>query len=242
MNREYHKSYSPSLQRDMELLVFGQAGTPVLLFPARTGRFYDYENWRLIEAVRGKIEQGQLQVYCVDSVDTESFYCASSHPSERIARYLQYEQYIIKEVIPFVQDKNPGAAIISAGCSLGAFYAVNFALKHSGFFCKVVGLSGRYDLSQPAGHYGDLLQGYWDETLYFNMPNQYLSNISDPVLLQSLQQLEIILVVGQEDPCLGSNSYLSQVLQDKGIPTSLFVWPGEAHRACNWRQMVVHYL
>ena len=37
MNREYHKWYSPRLGRDMELLVFGHAGLPVLVFPTSGG-------------------------------------------------------------------------------------------------------------------------------------------------------------------------------------------------------------
>ena len=48
MNREYHKWYSPSLSRDMELLVFGHAGLPVIVFPTSMGRFFDYENRDMI--------------------------------------------------------------------------------------------------------------------------------------------------------------------------------------------------
>ncbi|MCC9167918.1 esterase family protein [Pontibacter harenae] len=242
MNREYHKWYSPSLQRDMELLVFGHAGAAVLFFPARMGRFYDYENWRVIEAIRDKIEQGHLQVFCVDSVDTESFYCEGCHPSARVARYLQYEQYILTEVLPLIRQKNPGGAMVSAGCSLGAFHAVNFALKHPRFFCKVVGMSGRYDLSQQMSHYRDLLQGHWSEGVYFNMPNQYVPSIDGLELLDSLRRLEITLAVGQDDPFLGSTSYLSRALHGKGVHNTLHVWHGEAHRPRYWRKMVALYL
>ena len=52
MNREYHKWHSPALGRDMELLVFGHAGTPYLVFPTSMGRFFDYENRGMIDAVR----------------------------------------------------------------------------------------------------------------------------------------------------------------------------------------------
>ncbi len=61
MLREYHKWFSPRLQRDMELLIFGHSGTPVLVFPTSMGRFFDYENRHMIDAVRGKYENGQLQ-------------------------------------------------------------------------------------------------------------------------------------------------------------------------------------
>ena len=73
MVREYHKWFSPALGRDMELLVFGHAGAPVLVFPTREGRFFDYENWGLVGAATEHIESGRLRLFCVDSVDAEAF-------------------------------------------------------------------------------------------------------------------------------------------------------------------------
>ena len=69
MNREHHRWYSPALRRDMELLVFGHGGTPVLVFPTSMGRFYEYEDRGMIDAVRWKLDRGELQAFCVDSVD-----------------------------------------------------------------------------------------------------------------------------------------------------------------------------
>lgn len=242
MNREYHKWYSPSLKRDMELLVFGHAGSCVLFFPARKGRFYDYENWQIMDALQNKIEQGQLQVICLDSVDSESFYNDSQEQAEKVARFLQFEQYILTEVVPLANQKNRGTSLICAGCSLGAYYAVNFTLKYPQIFGKAIGMSGRYDLTQQLNHYRNLLPGYWHQNVYFNMPNQYVPGITDPKQLQALRKLEIILVVGVTDPCFGSNQYLSQALHNKGIPHQLFTWQEEAHRPCYWREMVKLYL
>ena len=44
MNREYHKQYSQELHREMEMLVFGHGGTPLLVFPTSKGRFFEYED------------------------------------------------------------------------------------------------------------------------------------------------------------------------------------------------------
>src|ERR1700753_3181695 len=114
MNREYHKWFSPYLGRDMELLIFGHAGDPVLFFPTRTARFFDYEDWGVIEALRKKIEAGQIQVYCVDSIDKESFYSKQLPPAQRIPRHLLYEQYILEEVMFLIQQKNPHPTIVAA--------------------------------------------------------------------------------------------------------------------------------
>jgi len=88
MNREYHKWYSHRLDREMELLVFGYAGAKVLVFSDPLCRFYEYEEMGLVGALGHKIEQGQLQLYCVDSVDEESFYCFWSRPWDRVRRHL----------------------------------------------------------------------------------------------------------------------------------------------------------
>src|ERR1700692_4881613 len=106
MNREYHKWYSPRLGRDMELLVFGHAGLPVVVFPTSGGRFYEFEDRGLIAALAGRIDAGQMQVACVDSVDMESWYNRQVHPRWRIARHIQYESYVLDEVVPMLRARN----------------------------------------------------------------------------------------------------------------------------------------
>lgn len=242
MNREYFKWFSPHLKRDMELLVFGHAGTPIVLFPTRTARFYDYENWKVIDALTDKINNGWIQVYCVDSIDLESFYCECSHPSQRIVRHMQYEQYILAEVLPLIRYKNNNSHIVSAGCSLGAYHAINIAFKHPHAFSKAVGMSGRYDLTLHAKNFNDLFNGYRDENIYYNMPTQYIPNLTDLTLLQQLGNLQIVLAVGKEDPFLYNNQFLHQTLLQKGIANTLHVWEGEAHRPRFWQQMVQYFL
>ena len=60
MNREYHKWYSGRLGRDMELLVFGHAGLPVIVFPTSGGTFHEFEDRRMIGVLGGKIDAGHL--------------------------------------------------------------------------------------------------------------------------------------------------------------------------------------
>ena len=83
MNREYHRWYSPSLDRDMELLVFGHAGARVLIFPTSQGRFFQWEDTGMVAELSEHLEKGWLQLFCVDSVDDESWYAKWKHPAER---------------------------------------------------------------------------------------------------------------------------------------------------------------
>ena len=87
MNREYHKWHSSELGREMELLVFGTAGVPLIVFPTSMGRFFDYEDRKMISVIGDRYENGQLQAFCVDSVDAESWYNKSVPPRERAARH-----------------------------------------------------------------------------------------------------------------------------------------------------------
>jgi esterase/lipase superfamily enzyme len=242
MKREYHKWYSPNLQKEMELLVFGHAGTRVLFFPCRNGRFFDYEDWRVIESVRDKIEAGVFQFFCVDSVDAEGLYNIYIRPEDRILRHIQYENYIIEEVLPFTRNINPHISMISAGCSLGAFHAVNVAMKYPQYFSKVVGMSGRYDLTWSVGFFRDLFDGYRNENIYFNSPSQFMNNLADETILAQLKRLDIILVIGKEDAFLENNYYFSHILSSKGIKHQFYLWDEEAHKARYWRKMVPLYI
>ena len=242
MHREYHKWFSPNLNRDMELLIFGHAGTRVLVFPTRRGRFYEYEALNLVAVLTDQIENGWLQLYCVDSVDCESIYNRTAHPHDRIRRHGQYEQYILNEVLPLSRLKNPHPFLISHGCSLGAYHALNIALRHPQWFGKVVAFSGRYDLSAPVAEFRGLFDDYYDEDIYFNSPNHFLPNLDDDAVLGQLRQLEIVMTIGDEDPFLNSNRALSDALQAKHIAHELHTWNGRAHRANDWHKMLQLYL
>jgi esterase/lipase superfamily enzyme len=226
----------------MELLVFGHAGAKVLVFPTREGRFYDYENWGLVDALRKSIDGGHIRLFCVDGVDSESLYCRAVPPPARVERHRRYERYILDEVIPLMRAENGEPSLIVHGCSIGAYHAASLALRHPSLFCKLVALSGRYDLTRAVGPFEDLFGGHYDQDVYFITPNHFLPNLHDPGLLEPMRRLEITLAVGDQDPFYESNLVLSRTLAEKSVPHRFAVWPGEAHRARYWRDMVRHYL
>jgi esterase/lipase superfamily enzyme len=242
MHREYFRWHSAALGRDMELLVLGHTGARVLVFPTRCGRFYDYENFGLVDDIQERVRHGGLQLFCLDSIDTESFYASWRPPHERIARHQQYEDYLLREVIPFSLKRNPHHPLMTHGCSLGAYHALNLAFRHPDLFVKAVGLSGRYDLTIPIGDFGPLLDGYFDTQVYYHMPSQYVPNMADPALLERLRRLHIVFAVGEADPFVENNRHLSNHLWAKGVGHEFFVWKGRAHRPERWKQMVAMYL
>lgn len=237
MNREYHKWWSPRLGRDMELLVFGHAGVPMVVFPTSQGRFYEYEDRGLVGAVAHKIDSGEIQLYCLDSVDAESWYNRSVPPRWRIARHVQYESYVMEEVLPLVRLKNWNPHLASLGASFGGYHAVNIALRHPDRFTGFLSMSGAYDMSRR------FLQGYYDDDVYFNSPPDYLANLSDGWYLDHYSRNTYILATGWDDHCLGANQYLSRLMGDKWIPHKLYIWDSyNSHDWPTWARMMNEYL
>ncbi|HLF03334.1 MAG TPA: alpha/beta hydrolase-fold protein, partial [Anaerolineales bacterium] len=163
MNREYHRWWSPSLQRPMELLVFGHAGARMLVFPTSMGKYFEWEDRGMVGALGEHLERGWLQMYCVDSVDEESWYARWAHPGGRAWRHVQYENYLLYEVLPLIYHKNPTPYLIVAGASFGAYHAMNFALRHPDKTNRVIAMSGLFDI-------GPWTDGYVNDTVYYNNP------------------------------------------------------------------------
>ena len=235
MNREYHRWYSPSLGRDMEMLVFGHAGARVLVFPTSQGRFFEWEDRGMMVELSDHLNQGWIQMFSVDSVDSESWYAKRHHPGERAWRHMQYDRYLLDEVLPFTTYRNSNPFLITTGASFGAYHAANFAFRHPERVGRVIGMSGFYDISRFTG-------GYSDDNVYFNNPCAFIKNEHDPARLAALRHLDIILAVGRDDSSCGNNEYLSGILWDKGIGNALRIWDGWAHDWPWWRQMIRTYI
>ncbi len=243
MKREYHRWHSPSLGRTMELLAFGHDGQQVLVFPTRCAHFHEYEDNGLVGALRERIERGELRLVCVDSVDSEAFYSTTHAPPQRVHRHERYEAYLMREVLPFLDARDPQHhGVVAHGCSFGAFHAVNLALRHPWAFRRVVALSGRYDLTLAVEGFRNLLDGHYDDGVYFHTPSHFLPNLDDPWLLGQLRRLHVVLAVGREDPFLDNNFRMRDALARKGISHELHLWDGRAHCPRVWRQMVPCYL
>ncbi len=219
----------------MELLVFGHAGARVLVFPTSMGRFFQWEDTGMIDALGDQLEQGNIQLFCVDSVDAESWYAKWRSPAERAWRQTQYDNYLLNEVLPFTKQHNSNPFLIAAGASFGAYHAVNFAFRYPQLVDRVIGLSGYYDIK----HFTD---GYSDDNVYFNNPCDFIQNEHDPAQLDALRHIDIILAIGRDDPSCANNEYLSSILWSKDIWHALRIWDGWAHDWPWWKQMIRMYI
>jgi esterase/lipase superfamily enzyme len=236
MTRDYLRWHSRSLGRDMELLVFGHAGPPVIVFPSSMGAFFEYEDRGMVGALQQKLDSGWLQLYCVSSVDSESWYARQRHPRQRIERHLQYESYILGDVVPHIRRHNSHEGIGVTGCSFGAYHAMIMALRHPYVFTSCVTMSGAFEISQ-------FLDGYADMDAYLLNPLAFLPSLGDPYYLDQFRRNKFVLATGEWDICRKANEDFSAILNARSIPHSLHVWGfGSKHDWPFWQPMANAYL
>lgn len=209
----------------------------MLVFPTSMGRFYQYEDFGMIGALSERINDGRLQVFCVDSVDEQSWYNKTAHPRDRVLRHIQYENYIAHEFIPFIRHRTGLDYLVVTGCSFGAYHTANFSFKHPELVNKMIALSGGYDVHR-------FLDGYYDDNCYFNCPVDYLSNLSDDYYRNLFRnRMEIVLVSSDLDVCLDDTVRLSHILKNKAVPHTLDVWGGQTpHDWPAWQKMILKYV
>jgi len=235
MQRRYEKWFSPALGRDMELLRFGWSGFPVILFPTSMGRFFQYEDTGLVAGLGDKLERGELQLFCVDSVDAESWYDESVHPALRGRRHEAYDAYVRDEVVPYVRHRAERADLGLFGCSFGAYHAANFAGRHPELVTKAVCFSGVFDVSR-------FIDGYWDDTDYYNSPVCFIANMEGAVL-EAVRRVEWVIATGEFDELAPDNRRFDAVLSNKGVPHHTEIWPGvNGHDWPFWNEAVVRLL
>lgn len=238
MNREYHRWHSEELGREMEMLVFGHGGLPAIVFPTSQARFFEFEDNGMVGAVADKIDGGRLQLFCVDSVDSESWYNRGVGPDWRIARQVQYDNYIVREMVPFVRWRNQSPHLVALGCSFGGFHAVNCSLKHPDVFTGFLSMSGAFDMKALG-----FLRGYYDANTFYNLPLDYLPGLSDSWFLDRMRGRKYVLATGDHDQCWNDNERMATAMRAKGIPVQLDVWGnGARHDWPWWREMVKVYL
>jgi len=240
MNIEYHKWWSNHLNQDMELKVLGHAGKPVVVFPCQGGRFYEWEDFRMIDAIHWFIDEGKIQLFTVDSVDKQSWANWDADPADRGRRHEDYDRYIIHEVVPFIKNHlQSDQKMIATGCSLGAYHSGNFFFRHPDVFDTMISISGPFSLKIFVGD-------YMDDNIYFNSPLSYLQELDDPWYIDKYRQSKIIVCCGQgawEERMLADVYALKKILEDKNIPAWIDIWGYDVnHDWPWWRKMVPYFL
>jgi esterase/lipase superfamily enzyme len=230
VNREYVRRWSRPLGREMELLRYGHAGQPVVAFPAEDGGHVQWEDFGMVGSLAWRLAAGALQLWCVDSVDRESWAARGRSPEERVERHLEYERYVVDELLPEL----PGPPVL-VGTAFGAFHAVLLCLRYPDRFQGWIALSGEFDS-------GRWLDGYTSEETYLTNPLTFLPGLSAERAAPLRALRPAIVATGTEDDHVRDSEALVDLLRAKGVDVQFDLWPGWQHDWSYWRRMLDGYL
>ena len=225
--------HSTRLNRVMNIRVYGMpSGVPMLIFPTQDAMSDNFENFGMIELLSEDLRRGSIQLFCVDTVDTETWSNIWGDKTWRAQRQEQYYGYIIDEVIPFIRTENTSKRLpIAAGCSLGGLHAAIAFFRRPDLFDGVLALSGVYD----AKFFTD---GWMNDTLYDNSPLDFLANMpGDHPYIDLYNQRRIVLCVGQgrwEEEGRRTTALMGDVLYGKDIHAWVDFWGYDVDHDWDW--------
>jgi esterase/lipase superfamily enzyme len=228
----------------LTVIVYGQGGRPVLVFPSEAGSASDFENNGMVDGIRDLVETGRVTLYCVDSIDGYTWSDRSASIEERARRHGIYNRWLVDEVLPFIaRDSDSGEEPLALGCSLGAYHAVHLALQHADLVPLAMGFSGNYDIStwHAWGEGGD--------AAYFANPAAYVAHLGGAHLRWLRDRVSVLLVCGQgawethPTGSLPSSRAMAGLLKEKGIRCELDLWGHDvSHDWPWWRRQLAHHL
>lgn len=234
--RHYEKLFSPSLGFEIEHLVFGWGGAPVIVFPTSKGRFYQWEDFNMLPSLAEPLHKGWLQLFCLDSIDHLSWYNFDVHQRDQLDWHLAYEEYLLADFLPWLRERNQNPYLMVTGASFGGFHAVNFGLRYPELVSRVVAMSGEFQADK-------YVEGYYDEDVLANSPLDYLRHCHYHDISDATRQTEFVLASGRWDFCKEPTMELSREMDRLGVPNRCHIWddPG-IHDWPLWREQVKHYL
>lgn len=239
MHRQLHSWFSPALQSEMPIAVYGHYGFSILLIPTAAADYLEYERFQMMESLAPLLDSGKCKIYSINSINRESWLNDDMYPPHKAIRHNQFNEYVRNEVIPYIREtSSPETPIYTCGASFGALHAMNLFMRFPDVIQGAISMSGVYDLSEYT-------KGYHDEQVYFNSPEQYLPNLNDPWYLDKLRasgHIHIFSGSGDyEDP--EASRRFSALLHAKGIPHDLEIWGYDIkHDWPTWRMMLPYIL
>jgi len=240
--RQHEMIPSQAMGRHVHLWRYGHFGLPVIVFPSAAGMAHEWEAHGMIDTLADLIDGGKLKLYCTESNVAEAWTRRNdSSPEWRIHRHQVFERYVVDELVPWIQQdcRSQTIRVAATGCSLGAYYAANFALKQPELFHYALCMSGRYEMRH-------FTNGFDSSDVYLSNPLAFAPSLDGGALERVRQQTHLTLVCGQgawEEGCIEETQALADVLQEKGISCWRDIWGHDVSHEWPWwrRQARYHF-
>jgi len=235
MKEFYHKWYSQYISRDFEMLVFGERGIPVILFPTFNGKYFEYKDNKIIESAADLVENGKIKIYCPDNFNYSSWHNYEIHPADRAKSHLAYERLIINDVIGFAKYETEYQKFVIGGFEFGAYHSLNLTLRHPELVSNLLCTDGFYDIRQ-------FVFGYYDDNCYFNNPVDYLPNLQDKWFIENLQKILIEIASTDKSVSYDNNYFIHELLLRKKIKNNFFVNENDTDKISKWSTILKTFL
>lgn len=229
---------SHDLDEDLDVIVYGKAGVPVIVFPTFDFCAGSWENNGMIDALADLIDGGKIQVFCTDSVDGESWYARNSKLDYRSERQEAFTRYVTGQLLDYVR-KHAGseAKPILAGCGVGALNASCALLREPAKFGGLLAMSGAFDARFFS--YGET-----DERWLANSPLDLVECLTAG-MKKVLDAVPMAFVCGQgqDEEGVQTMRQLDAAYARAGLHASFEYWGYDvAHEWGWWQKMAAQFL
>ncbi len=240
MKRRHELIQSRAMGRRMNVWCYGHWGAPVLVIPSAAGFAHEWDAQGMIEALQQLVDGARIKFYCPESNVSQSWTSKEAGPQEKVQHYRAYESFIVEELVPWIhQDCGGQFRVAATGCSLGGYYAANFALKFPETFHYALCMSGRYDITEFTG-------GVSTSEIYFNNPLAFVPNLQGDHLERVRRNTHLAMVCGRgpwEEGCIEETIALCDVLAAKGISHERDIWGHDvSHNWVWWKRQAYYHL
>ena len=240
MSRVSESWYSPRVGREVQVVRWGEVGTPVLFFPTAAGDAEECERFLMVDALAPLLEAGRIKLYSVDSVPGMVWLKETNRPPRATRIQRGFDAFVAEELIPAIRRDCGGEVtdVIATGASIGAYNALASICCHPDMFSHAICLSGTYELSK-------FIDGDVDEHWYYASPLHFIPGMSeDDTDLTQLRERFILLAHGTgryEDP--HESWRVADCLGSRGVPNRVDEWGSEwDHDWPVWRRMLPQFL
>lgn len=238
MERELYTQQSASLGTTMNVLSFGSEGYPVVVFPTKGAGCDQWEQFGMVDELTPLIDAKRIRLFCVDTVDTESWIDTEANKEYRTDRQESYYHYICDELLPLVHEVYGNELRpLAVGADLGATHAAIVSLRRPDLFEGCIALSGVYRTSY---YFGD----WMNPTLYDNDITAFLSNMEvthDYVALYNKRHLVFCVGQGPWEEGVSDLRVLSEEFDRLGVNAWCDFWGFDVSHDWPWWKKQLDY-
>jgi esterase/lipase superfamily enzyme len=231
--------HSERLGRDVNVVRWGEVGTPVLFFPTAAADAEECERFKMVTVLGDLLEAQRIKLYSVDSVAGQAWLKEDNSSASAALVQDRFDAFVYNELVPAIRAdcEDDDAEIIATGPSIGAFNALAATCRHPDVFKAAICMSGTYDLSK-------FLDGPVTDEYFRSSPLHFIPTLEDGEHADLLRERFILLTHGDgrwEEPA--QSWRIAEALGAKGIPNRVDAWGADYdHDWPTWRAMLPKYL